>query len=113
MVIKYSIKELHAIGEMVILRDCSSKIQPAAIDPIQYQLMQLQQLQGQLNTSQFDIQLHIGRETDKSQDLTPAVADFFKNAQRNFYSSAEIDPTNIKLLSEVEAELFGNRYPYQ
>lgn len=37
--------------------------------------------------------------------LTSSVADFFKKAQQNFYAQASIDPTKVRRLSEIEAEL--------
>lgn len=42
-----------------------------------------------------------------SQELTDSVAEFFRKAEQNFYSQASIDPTKVRRLSEVEAELIG------
>lgn len=75
MVISYSIKELNAIGEMVILKEIISRVQAPPDD----------------------------------QQLTSSVAEFFRKAQQNFYSQTSIDPTKVRRLSEVEAELVGGR----
>lgn len=44
---------------------------------------------------------------DSQGSLTSSVAEFFRKAQQNFYAQASIDPTKVRRLSEIEAELIG------
>lgn len=122
MVISYTIPQLNEIGEKVLLRRCISKMQPQEhqhqqdftidLTPTtnhnfeQEFLLFQQQLQQQLGH-----QIPVNREISGSYDqpLTSSVADFFRKAQQNFYAQSSIDPTKVRRLSEVEAELIGNR----
>lgn len=52
-----------------------------------------------------DSNAHSSDFSINSDALTKPVAEFFKKAQQNFYSQANIDPTKVRRLSEVEAEL--------
>lgn len=123
MVIRYSIEDLLAIGEKVILRECVSRYEtPVVMNPLEFQLMQLQQLQRL--QSQFGNHLHIQMEADvfepcdmsHQEPLTSSVADFFKKAQQVLYTQEDhyfghvIDPRKARRLSDVEAELLGRGY---
>lgn len=55
-----------------------------------------------LEQQQYEIHQH--------QQLTDSVAEFFRKAEQNFYSQASIDPTKVRRLSEVEAEIIGGNY---
>lgn len=119
MVITYNPKELNMIGEYVIIRDLISQMQ---VDTIQQQFEMFQ------NKVQLDYNFKIkSNDQMKEQDdkestdfeadsggekLTKSVADFFKKAQQNFYSQSNIDPTKVRRLSEVEAELFNQSQSY-
>lgn len=125
MVIRYSIEDLLAIGEKVILRECVSRYEtPIVMNPLEFQLMQLQQLQRL--QSQFGNHLHIQMEADvfepcdmsHQEPLASSVADFFKKAQQVFYPLDDsyvnaigdgVDPRKARFLCDVEAELFSHR----
>lgn len=153
MVICYSIKELNTIGEMVILKECISRIPPqsaqsqqptnlvtSSINPTsvttnnnnnnanfqQEFLLFQQQLQQQLgNQIQVDISNYVKAQnqqlnadsgpesptstTPDNQQLTSSVAEFFRKAQQNFYAQTSINPTKVRRLSEIEAELIASR----
>ena len=107
MVISYTIKELNAIGEMVILKECISRMQPTSMSNFQLEFLQFQQqLQQQLG---HQIEVNLDLQKPQEQHLTSSVAEFFKKAQQNFYAQTSIDPTKVRRLSEVEAELIGGR----
>lgn len=101
MVIKYSREELYNLRDMLVTRET-------------LQLM-LQGHKETRNAIHGHMQLlghpiHFGQSaesTDEAQpvELSPAVADFFKKAQQNFHVQTGVDPTKIRRLSEVEAEL--------
>lgn len=49
-------------------------------------------------------------ELQQQQQLADSVAEFFRKAQLNFHAQTSgIDPTKVRRLSEVEAELIGQR----
>jgi len=105
MVISYSIKELNAIGEMVTIKECLSRVQSNNENnnsPFECLQSQLQQ--------QFGHQIKLNRESCPNHGpLTSSVAEFFRKAQQNFYAQTSIDPTKVRRLSEVEAELIGRK----
>lgn len=99
MVIRYSIQELTAIGEMVILKECISNAQKNDNKNFPEKFLQFVQECQKLNQSM-----------ENSQDqLTSPVAEFFKRARQNFYPSTSVDPTKVRRLSEVEAEIVRGR----
>lgn len=120
MVICYTIKELNAIGETVILKELLARLQPDYVQPsgpqfVNYHQQYFQQQQQQsidFNKSSHQLISNMELENQQSaagqQDqLTSSVAEFFKKAQQNFYAQTNIDPTKVRRLSEVEAELIG------
>lgn len=124
MVISYTIKELNEIGQRVILQECFARMQPPHQQTngsknynnnFQQELLQFQQqLQKQLGhpitvNSQSEEQLQHEHHHHRQQQLTSSVAEFFRKAQQNFLCEASLDATKVKLLSEVEAELIGDR----
>lgn len=115
MVIRYSIQELNAIGELVIIRECLSN---AAREREGSEKFQKFMQECDLHIKKYQIEMDIHRLTqpqDQSPDsssqnqLTSSVAEFFKKAQQNFYVSTSIDPTKIRRLSEIEAEIVRGR----
>lgn len=61
-----------------------------------------------LNRSDGTTDSGVAGGIDNNQgSLTLSVAEFFRKAQQNFYAQASIDPTKVRRLSEVEAELIG------
>lgn len=124
MVITYSIEELHSIGNMLSLKQCidQHKIQKQP-PPIQLRnefQENLIHLQRHLEMLGHPIQVSDGRsitnqfqhhqQPDQSQQpLTSSVAEFFKRAKQNSHFSISIDPTKVRRLSDVEAELMADR----
>lgn len=134
MVISYSIKELNAIGEMVILKECISRLPteqisrqpspPIVTTTVRYQpatstvksasdflndFAQFQQQLGQSVQINRDQNQNNWQSQYREPPLTNSVAEFFKKAQQNFNPPTTIDPTKVRRLSDVEAELIGNR----
>lgn len=132
MVISYTIDELNAIGRKVILQECLSRVQQNQQQTngsnnfnnnnFQLELLQFQQqLQKHLghpitvNSRSEDNSKHEQQQQNhiyhnqQQQQLTSSVAEFFRKAQQNFLCEASLDATKVKLLSEVEAELIGDR----
>lgn len=48
-------------------------------------------------------------ELEQQNQLTNPVAEFFRKAQLNFHAQTSIDPTKVRRLSEVEAEIIGSQ----
>lgn len=110
MVICYTIKELNAIGEMVLLKECISGQQAAVTNTNKNLQQEFLQFQQQFQQLQRGEQLHMNGDYQQSYEpLASSVADFFRKAQQNFYAQTNIDPTKVRRLSEVEAELTGRR----
>ena len=96
MVIKYSIGDLLYLREITIIKDTLKMIrQDQAQDKIQ--------LLG--HPIQF---IHETNIEGKPEPLSPSVAEFFRKAQQNFHVHTSIDPTKVRCLSEVEAELVNS-----
>lgn len=122
----YSIKELYAIGEKVILQECLSRMHTAdgsynnnnnntdhnLGSHFQQELLHFQlQLQKQLGhpitvNSKSE---EMSQQDHRQQQLTSSVAEFFKKAQQNSLCEPSFDVSKVKLLSEVEAEMLGDR----
>lgn len=106
MVIKYSIEDLHYIRNVIRVRDTLEMV---------LQGPETNKLQEDLNPYQQHIHLlghpiHFNRGASiepPSESLSPSVADFFMKAQQNFYVHTQVDPTKVRRLSEVEAELIN------
>lgn len=103
MVIRYSIQELNAIGEIVILKECISDARTTPNNEHANKLLKfMQECERQMNKCQQDTDVR----------LTSSVAEFFRRAQQNFYTSTSIDPTKIRRLSEIEADIIRDRTAY-
>lgn len=98
MVIKYSIDGLYYIRDMTLVKDTLDMLRQGA--PIK-----MPQLLGHpIHFSQRE-----PIEPQPSNALAPSVAEFFRKAQQNFYVHTNIDPTKVRRLSEIEAELLNNK----
>lgn len=138
MVISYTIQELTAIGEMVLLKECISRVnneaqqnhQPPSdvIQPATSTTTSATEFLNEFAQYQQKLTYPIGFNRDSRRPqyqnhhyqpqqqqqyqvqpsdppLTSSVAEFFKKAQQNFNPTNTIDPTKVRRLSDVEAEL--------
>lgn len=87
MVIKYSREQLLTLGKLVMLNEAVAVCNPAA----------------KFNINTLPI--------EQQNCLTQSVAEFFIKGQINFHPKTDIDPTKVRRLSEVEAELING--PHQ
>lgn len=121
MVITYSIEELHNIGNMLALKQCLEQNSNISIvKNVQDYEESLLHLQQQLHMLGHPVQVMpkppiyadqletmISTTTNRNQPLASSVAEFFKKAKQNFHPEINIDPTKVRRLSEVEAELIS------
>lgn len=137
MVIKYSLAELNAIGEMVLIQECISRVPQyhQVYMPDSTTNMESAQMNHSLNSISADnflqdyaqFQHHLDQsiqlnrdiswqqqhthmlQRQKQEQLTDSVAEFFKKAQQNFHpqTNGKESITKARRLSEVEAELLG------
>lgn len=129
MVIRYSVEELIAIRNLVTIQEYMKQVmeQKARQEEFQVFFRLQQQIEAQCrdqrsqsvdytpsNQGQHQHQQQQQNQVQAQQQqqngslqLTDSVAEFFRKAEQNFYSQASIDPTKVRRLSEVEAELIG------
>lgn len=121
MVISYTMDELLAIGEKVTLEGLMAGSRYGLNDTKEADIYEFSELH---KLTQVNITDHIqqicrmssqftkddqGRQEPTSEELAESVVEFFRKAQQNFYAKTSIDPTKVRSLSEVEAELISQR----
>lgn len=123
MVITYTIEELHNIGNIMALKrtlnhpnnnDIMVKNAQDFEENLVHFQKQLQMLGHPIQVVQWPPAINNKQVADTTthddgQQLSSSVAEFFKKAKQNFHFGSDIDPTKVRRLSDVEAELLGNK----